>query len=117
MPLLFYGTPSPTTKVRQTARLYGPRLQLIETRVFDGFMIDKLGPRSKREAIANLWWFRERGHTAISWHVGGVEQTIWMPGLHLQRDALMIAREAFPEVIPSPIVFRFNNERKAYTYD
>lgn len=116
MPLLFYGT-RPESADR-TPELYGVRLQPIETRVFDSYRVDKLAPYSKRRAVANFWWFTERKHTAFSWHDDrGREQTIWVPGLLNHRDALMLARLEFAEVIPSPIIFRFNNERKVYLYD
>ena len=114
MPLLFYGSVGRRTK----PRLYGVGLQPIETRVFDSFKVDELAPYSGLPHVANLWHFEDLKHTAISWHDDrGVEQTLWIPSLHSHRDALEIARAEFPDVVPSPLVFRFSNERHPHTYD
>jgi len=114
MPLLFYGTPGKST----TKVLYGVRLQPIETRVFAGYELDKLGPKHKLFAVANYWWFEKRNHTALTWHdPRRIEQTIWMPGLLKQYDATAIARAEFGSVMPGYTVFRINNEHEPYLYE
>lgn len=119
MPLLFYGTVGD----RKKPVLYGANLRPLESTVFDHFRIDNLAPYRSLEhpsahAIANHWWFVERKHTAISWHhPRGTEQTLFMPGLVSWMIALELARTEFPELIPSPIIFRFNNYEGAYLYE
>lgn len=54
----------------------------------------------------------KKKHTAISWSDTYLphEQTIFLPTLLDQREALEVARVVFPQVVPSPIVFRFRQE-------
>lgn len=114
MPLLFYGT----TGKRTRPRLYGIRLQPIETRVFRSFELTDLAPYRPLFAVANYWWFEKRKHTALSWHdAEGREQTIWIPNLLNQYQALEVARLEFGSVMPGHMVFRINNEHEPYLYE
>jgi len=113
MPMLFYGT----TEGSRKRRLHGVRLQPIKSTVFDHFKVDKLAPRSKLLHVANFWHFVDRDHTALSWHdEQGNEQTVFIPNLVGQIDAIAIARQEYPSVIPPPSTFRINNEHEAYPY-
>lgn len=130
MPLLFYGRLE-----RGKRRLFTADLGRIETSVFDKWRIKHLAPHSGLVGIANFWHFPARKHTAISWHdnrrdirqaVGiksnevpePYEQTIFIPGLTSSMVALEIARTEFPRwLVPSPIIFKFNNPDEALLYD
>jgi len=131
MPLLFYGRIN-----ERKRRLYSADLRPIETSVFDSFKIRHLAPYGPNvRELANLWWFDQRKHTAISWHdsrhdlqqphgikaneslISMKEQTVFIPGLIRQGEALEIMRTSFPRwLIPGPLSFRFNNQRKIYHY-
>ena len=133
MPLLFYGRLEDNKR-----RLYGKGLREIETSTFDRWKIKGLAPfrqdQNMRD-LANFWWFEASKHCAISWRESradirlphGIrsnesdrlrEQTVFIPSLLGQRDALEILRTEFPKyLIPSPLVLRFNNEREVYLYD
>jgi hypothetical protein len=131
MPLLFYGRLHHDEK----RRLYSKDLAPIETSVFDNYKVKSLAPYHKRSDLANLWHFVDRNHTAVSWnecrlditqHRGIIanettdfmEQTIFMPQLVDQMQALEIIRTEFPDyLVPGAIVFRFNNQDGAYLYD
>jgi hypothetical protein len=70
--------------------------------------------------VANFWHLRQKNHTAFSWHEDGVtgEQAIFLPTLLDQRQSLELARDLFSLVIPSPIIFRFNQDYyEALLYD
>jgi hypothetical protein len=114
MPLLFYGK-LPGSK----RRLYAPSLRPIESSVFNSFKVKHLAPLSRKKFVANYWWFEERKHTALSWflHEEAHEHTVFIPGLHGQFEALAIARREFGVLIPSPTVFRVNNEHRPYLYE
>ena len=116
MPLLFYG-PYET----EDRELYVPGMKRITTSVFDKFRIPKLAPADKRRAVANFWWCKAKKHTMFSWHnleLSSKEFTILIPQLLDQRQALELARDEFPEVIPSPIIFRFAQDyHEALLYD
>lgn len=120
MPLLFYGT-LPGDEHR---KLYAGNMREIETSVFDSYMVKHLAPYIDLDsncnpwAVANFWHFTNRKHCAIAWHDEhkGREQVVWLPSLLEQIDALTVAREAFGQVIPSSIIFRFNNEDEVYEY-
>jgi hypothetical protein len=129
MPLLFYGRLSDGKR-----RLYSKDLLPIESSVFDNYKVRHLSPYHQRSDLANLWWFEDRKHTAVSWnecriditqHRGIVanetrefrEQTIFIPQLVDHVEALEIMRTMFPDyLVPSAIVFRFNNQDRAYLY-
>lgn len=131
MPLLFYGR----IEHFNERRLYSKDLKPIESEVFDNFKVKALAPYHKRSDLANLWHFVDRNHTAVSWnecridirqHRGIVanetldfkEQTIFIPQLIDQMQALEIMRTEFPDfLVPGAIVFRFNNQDGAYIYD
>lgn len=114
MPLLYYGTFGNDPR----HALYSPGLKPVKTAVFDSFKIDNLAPYSGKRYIANFWWMMCRKHSAISWHEEcGDEHTVFIPGLLVWRDALFLAREHFKDVVPSAIVFRFNNYDEVYLYD
>jgi hypothetical protein len=119
MPLLFYGT----VDDRKKPVLHGANLRPLESSVFDHFRIDHLAPYRLLDhpsgyAVANHWWFVGRKHTAISWHhPRGTEQTLFMPALLDWMQSLELARTEFPELMPSPIIFRFNNYEGPFTYD
>lgn len=121
MPLLFYGT----IEGERRRRLYSKDLRLIETSVFDGYKVEDLAPNEELPgkygtswAVALLWHFPHKKHTAIAWHAETCknEQVIWLPGLLTKIDALTIAREEFPSIVPSAIIFRFLNENEPYEY-
>jgi hypothetical protein len=63
MPLLFYGRLNDGKR-----RLYSPDLRPIESSVFDNYMVKHLAPYHQRSDLANLWWFEDRNHTAVSWN-------------------------------------------------
>jgi hypothetical protein len=131
MPLLFYGRLHDGKR-----KLYSKDLREIETSVFDNFKVRHLAPYGERvRELANLWWFEDRKHTAVSWNESrmdlnlphGVpanesifnlrEQTVFMPGLIRHIEALEIIRVTFPKwLVPSPLVLRFNNQDEVYTY-
>lgn len=120
MPLLFHGTVGDQKK----PSLYGANLRPIETSIFDSYKIGDLAPymdiscHPSAYAVANHWWFQRKKHTAISWHhPRGHEQTVWLPGLLDWMVSLELARTEFEGLIPSPIIFRFNNYEGAYLYD
>lgn len=116
MPLLFYGPYEVEDR-----DLYVPGMRRITTKVFDSFRINKLAPANKLRAVANFWWWEKRKHTIFSWHdleLSRKEFTIFIPQLLDQRQALELAREEFPEVIPSSIIFRFAQDyHEALSYD
>lgn len=133
MPLLFYGRLNDGER-----RLYSKDLRPIESSAFDSWKIKHLSPyregMSMRE-LALFWWFEARKHCAVSWRESRIdltlphgigdnerektrEQTIFIPALLSQRDALELIRTEFPRwLVPSPIIFRFFNEREVYHYD
>jgi hypothetical protein len=133
MPLLFYGRLNDGER-----RLYSKDLRPIESSAFDSWKIKHLSPYreglSMRE-LALFWWFEARKHCAISWRESRIditlphgirdnerektrEQTIFIPSLLSQRDALEVIRTEFPRfLVPSPLIFRFFNEREVYLYD
>lgn len=130
MPLLFYGRLEEGKR-----RLYSRELKPIETSAFDRWKIKHLSPYREDRALANFWWFEESKHSAISWDEDRIditlphgiktnesdrvrEQTIFIPSLLSHRDALEVIRTEFPRyLVPSPLIFRFNNEREVYLYD
>lgn len=121
MPLLFYGS----TRPDRARQLYSKDLRLIETSIFDSYKIKDLAPYEELPgkygtswALSLLWHFPIKKHTAIAWHAESCkhEQVIWIPGLLNQIDALTIAREEFPSIVPSAIIFRFVNEGDPYEY-
>lgn len=120
MPLLFYG--SLGTKARR--RLYGQNMREIEVSIFDSYRVEDLAPYHDLDdhrnawAVANFWHFPRKKHCAIAWHSEHThrEQLLWLPGLLSRIDALELARSEFTEVVPSPIIFRFNNESETYEY-
>lgn len=130
MPLLFYGRLEHSDR----RRLYSPDLRLIETSVFDKFKVKHLAPYQREADLANLWWFEDRKHTAVSWNECRIditqhrgikanetekfkEQTIFIPGFYEQMGALEIIRSEFPDyLVPGAITFRFNNQDGVYRY-
>lgn len=130
MPLLFYGR----LEHGQPRELYSKDLRPIESSVFDNYRVKHLAPYHQRSDLANLWWFEDRNHTAVSWnecriditkHRGILanettkfkEQTIFIPQLIGWMEALEIMRSEFPDhLVPGAIVFRFNNQDGAYRY-
>lgn len=129
MPLIFYGRLGDGKR-----RLYSKDLAPIETSVFDSYKVKHLSPYQQHSDLANLWWFEDRNHTAVSWnecriditqHRGIIanetrdfkEQTIFIPQLIDHMQALEIMRTEFPDyLVPGAIVFRFNNQDGAYLY-
>jgi hypothetical protein len=111
MPLLFWGD-GRSVGLPWDRRLYGANLREIETTVFDSYKIDGLAPASKRDSVCNIWHLPKRNHTAMAWHEDRLkhEQLVLLPGLLDQRVALETARVTFGRVIPSPIIFRFNQD-------
>lgn len=110
MPLLFVGS----TPEQPKRRVYSSGMRLVETEVFKGWKRFKgLAPYSQTHAVANIWHFVHKNHTAISWHVrehGDREQTVFIPQLLDQRQSLELARTEFELVIPGPTIFRFNQD-------
>lgn len=111
MPLLFWGD-ARAVSLPWDRRLYGSNLREIETSIFDSYKIDGLAPASRLNAICNIWHIPKRNHTALAWHEDRLkhEQLVLLPGLLDQRVALELARETFKRIIPSPIIFRFNQD-------
>jgi len=117
MPVLFYGTipghPRP--------RLYSEKLKPFETSIFDQYKISGLAPYRRHPNIANFWHIRTNPrciHSCLSWHNDdGIEQSVFLPGEMNWREALAAAREIYPELIPSAIIFRVNNHDGVYWYD
>lgn len=109
MPMLFYGDPR-LPGYDKGRHLYTDGMRRIETKIFDCYRIDGLAAWPRRHAVANIWHLPKKKHTAISWSDTYLphEQTIFMPQLLDQREALELARLTFEHVVPSPIVFRFN---------
>ena len=129
MPLLFYGRVKPGRR-----KLFAAQMLRIDTSIFDKWRIKHLAPQSGLVGVANFWWFERRKHTAISWSDNRIdikqpagikanegehyEQTIFIPGLVSSMVALEIARTEFPKwLVPSPILFKFNNPDEAYLHD
>lgn len=130
MPLLFYGRLEHADK----RVLYSKELRPIESSVFDNYKVRGLAPYPARPDLANLWHFVDRNHTAVSWWECRIdihqdrgdtlnetlrpkEQTIFIPQLIDQMDALEIIRTEFPDyLVPGAVVFRFNNQDGAYLY-
>lgn len=117
MPLLYYGLYGDDKK----PQLYTPGMRRIETGVFDSFKLIGLAPRDELRAIANFWHWHDKKHTVISWHEETrckYESSVFLPGLLKQADALELARVEFPEIMPSPIIFRFFQDYdEALKYD
>ena len=114
MPMLFYGT---TGDTRKRCLHGGKKLEPIKSSVFDKYKVDKLAPHSRLTHVANFWHFVDRGHSAISWHdERGIEQTVFIPALLSHIDAIAVARQEYPEVMPPPLTFRINNEDGVYLY-
>lgn len=129
MPLLFYGWLNDGKR-----RLYSKDLAPIETSVFDSYKVKHLSPYQRQSDLANLWWFEDRNHTAVSWSECRIditqprgilsnetqdfkEQTIFIPQLIGHMEALEIMRTEFPDyLMPGALVFRFNNQDGAYRY-
>lgn len=130
MPLLFYGRLIDGEK----HGLYSKDLRPLEGSVFDNYKVNHLAPYHQRSDLANLWWFEDRNHTAVSWNEcrkditqpRGIlsnetqnfkEQTIFIPQLIGHMEALEIMRTEFPDyLVPGAIVFRFNNQDVVYRY-
>ena len=120
MPLLFYGSLDESRK----RRLYSPGPREIEVSIFDSYKIDDLSPAMDLDshrnawAVANFWHFPQKKHCAIAWHSqhSHREQVIWIPSLLSRINALYLAREEFRSIVPSAIIFRFNNENEPYEY-
>lgn len=117
MPDLFYGPYGNEPK----ARLYVPGMRMIETTIFDSFKLIGLAPRCEKRHIANFWQWLDKKHTVISWHEidnARYESSVFIPALLNQRDSLEYVRTKFPEVMPSPITFRFFQDYdEALLYD
>jgi len=114
MPILFYGTLVDSGRKRE---LHGVRLQPLESHLFDAFKLGKLAPYSRLPDVANHWHLVDRNHSALAWHTAeGVEQTVFVPGLHSAIDTIAIIREEYPGLLPSPLTLRVNNEEGAYLY-
>lgn len=119
MPALFWGD-ARSVGLPWRRKLYAENLREIEVSIFDSFMIEGLAPASQAEAVCNIWWIRSRRHTLLAWHESRLkhQQLIVLPGLLDQREALETARLTFGRVVPSPLVFRFNQEHdEALVYD
>jgi len=120
MPLLFYGSLGSQSR----RRLYSPGPREIEVSIFDSYKVEDLAPyddltdHRNAWAVANFWHFPKKKHCAIAWHSehSHKEQLIWIPSLLSRIDALYLAREEFGSIVPSAIIFRFNNENEIYEY-
>ena len=121
MPALFYGDAS-DADAEKGRHLYLEGLRRTETPVsiWDSFRIDGLAAYPLRHAVANIWHMPRKRHTAISWSDTHLphEQTIFLPGLLDQREALELARVTFDRVVPSPIIFRLRQDyHEVLVYD
>lgn len=106
MPDLYYGPYGDSKK----PLLYVPGMRRVESQVFDSFKLVGLAPACGWKHIANFWRWLDKKHTVISWHEtdnSRYESSVFIPSLMDQREALEYARTVFPEVMPSPITFRF----------
>jgi len=121
MPILFYGTTAHSKK----RCLHNALLDPMSGSVFDNYKIEGLAPylpemdlSGPAYAIANHWHLVDRSHTAMSWHHRrkGHEQTIIMPGFYDHIEFISLCRIDFGSVMPSPLIFRVNNEWEPYAY-
>lgn len=117
MPDLYYGPYGDHKK----PELYTPGMRMILTTVFDSFKLSGLAPVHEKKHVANFWQWLDKKHTVLSWHdndVSRYEFSVFIPSLMDQREALEYARTVFPEVMPSPITFRFHQDyHEALLYD
>ena len=124
MPMLFYGDAraAAVAGIEKGRHMYLGGLRRTETPVsiWDSFRIDGLAAYPPLNAVANIWHMPKKRHTAISWNEDFLkhEQTIFLPGLLDQREALELARITFDRVVPSPIIFRFRQDyHEVLVYD
>lgn len=117
MPDLYYGPYNGHRK----PQLYVPGMRPVESKVFDSFKLIGLAPACGLRHIANFWQWLDKKHTVISWHETDqckYESSVFIPSLLDQREALEYARTVFPQIMPSPITFRFFQEyHEALLYD
>lgn len=104
MPDLYHG---PYGDFKQPL-LYAPGMRRIEGKAFDSFKLEGLAPRSELDHLCNIWHWEDKKHTLMAWHDHSKhEAQVFIPALLDQREALEYARTKYPEVMPSPITFRF----------
>lgn len=118
MPVLLYGSINGSSK-----QLYAPTRRPIETSMFDSFKIEALAPynvprTSTAYGLANHWWFTSRNHTAVAWHTPDLkaEQVVFLPELLDSFITIELLRQRFTDLVPPPLIFRFNNPEGAYGY-
>lgn len=116
MPDLYHGPYGEHNK----PLMYVPGMRRVESKVFDTFKLDGVAPASQLRHVANTWHWTDKKHTILAWHdpVDKHERQVFIPSLMDQRDALEFARIKFPEVMPSPISFRFaQSHHEVLLYD
>jgi hypothetical protein len=112
MPTLYHG-PAPK---RKKPTLFGvDMLPIAATHLYSHFLPKargRLAP-TRQVDVARLTWFKKHNTTALSWQdVRGIEHTVFLSGLHKAVVAVPVARHEFPQVIPSPTVFRVKRKIK-----
>lgn len=109
MPYLYYGNLEPFSK----PKLFSKELREIESKIFDKFKLDDLAPEDSAFFLAVIRHVYD--HTALAWwNKDGYQQAIFLPGLFNERDAILLARETWPNQIPGPLLFRIANEGEIY---
>lgn len=109
MPLMYYG---PLTPRQSRLVLTGPTIAYNDPD-YRWARIEDVVPDDPRNCLASYWQWVDRKHTILAWRQNDwkADRVILLPGLLKLIDALTVAREAFPDIIPSPIVFRVENQR------
>jgi len=109
MPLLYYG---PLTRRSSKAVITGPTLGL-EGANYSWAKLKDVVPDEPLDCVASFWQWVDRKHTILAWRQDGwkADRVVLIPGLLKLADALTVAREAFPATIPTPIMFRVDNQR------
>ena len=109
MPLLYYG---PLTPRSSKSVITGPTLSLKGVD-YSWAKVKGVVPDNPKHCDASFWQWVDRNHTLLAWRQDDwrADRVVLMPGLLKLVDALTVARESFPTIIPSPIVFRVENKR------
>jgi len=116
MPLFLFGSMSSDT----SRELHGDDGRIFERgSIWDHFRLTGLATESDLHCVATFWHLPTYRHSCLAWRQDGYrkEQKVIVPGLLTWREALELSRVAFPDVIPSPIIFRIANEDEALIYD
>lgn len=90
--------------------MYLPGCQ--ETTLYDWCRLKYLSPDCQSHCLASLIHWPQKQYSILAWREDDfrLERKIFIPSLLSPTKALELARGAFPEIIPSPIVFRLDAE-------